>query len=218
MSLRGGRAAAAPSVAEAQFVVVRAAGGNFALPSDVIRGILPLEEAGSAESVAFQGQDLPLRNLAGRFGWSSRPPAAETRIVLCGVQDTVRAFIVDEVSGLAEVPATAVRPLPPHFVGPERGWFSGLFLFREAVALVVHPAWLVGLVTSVPALDQVDPPPVQDVPVAPVQAAPAVLNAMAVPPSHPAPVVQVIHAEQTGSDVVELEEASDAEDTPWAEL
>lgn len=217
MSLRGRLATAPPPVAEAQFVVVRAAGGNFALPSDMVRGILPLEEAVGAETVSFQGRDLPLRNLAGRFGWSSRPPASETRIILCGTQEAFRAFIVDEVCGLTEMPASAVRPLPPHFAGPERGWFSGLFLFRDAVALVVHPGWLLGLVTAAPSLVQEVPPlPQASEPFA--QAAAPVVEAAPVSPSRPATVVQVIPADGASPDIIELEEATDAEDTPWAEL
>lgn len=180
-----------------------------------MRGILPLEEAVAAETVSFQGQALPLRNLAGRFGWSSRPPGPETRIILCGEQETFRAFIVDEVCGLTEIPASAIRPLPPHFSGPERGWFSGLFLFGEAVALAVHPGWLLGLVIAAPALAQTGPPFAQ-APLA--QAAAPVTEAVPRPPSRPASVVQVFPAAGTSPDIVELEEASDAEDTPWAEL
>jgi hypothetical protein len=215
MSLRGRLAAAPPPLVEAQFLVVRAAGGNFALPSDVVRGILPLEEAADAETVTFQGQALPLRNLAGRFGWSPRPPASGTKIILCGAQDSFRAFIVDEVCGLSEVPASAVRPLPPHFAGPERGWFSGLFLFRDAVALVVHPDWLLGLVTAAPALVQTVPPPAQALVVL-AQATPSV-SAVTVPPGRPASEQRIAKAGES-PDIVELEEASDAEDTPWAEL
>ena len=229
MSLRARLATAAPSVADEQFLVIRSGGGNFALPSEIVRGILPFEDAPGTETVPFQGQDLPLRNLAGRFGWSSRPPASETKVLMCGTQETLRAFIVDEVCGLTDVPGSAIRSLPPHFAGPERGWFSGLFLFRDAVALVVQPAWLLGHVTAAPALvhseprpsDPAAPAPGRGTSVAPSREAPAVpKRETSGAPSRQTetPVSKVTSAGGDSPEIVELEEASDAEDTPWADL
>jgi hypothetical protein len=140
---------------------------------------------------------------------------------MCGAQETLRAFIVDEVCGLTDVPATAIRSLPPHFAGPERGWFSGLFLFRDAVALVVQPSWLLGHVTAAPALVHSEPPPSKPVAASIV----STRETSAVPsretpdvPRRETPAPNVMSSGGGSPEIVELEEASDAEDTPWADL
>jgi hypothetical protein len=146
--------------------------------------------------------------------------------------------VVDQVQGLMEVEAQHVRPLPPHFRRDERKWFAGFFLFQTTVALVVDPEWL--LTQEAPVEVSTDTlPPEADGPIpagaraaagaasdAPEPRArpgaagaslPAGACAAAGPPDPP-------QAELAGESVselvegIELEEADNAEDIPWANL
>ncbi len=116
-----------------------------------------------------------------------------------------RAFRVHAIVGLQEVESTRIKPLLPHFIGPEREWFSGMFLFRETIALVVQPSWLLSDDRYRGELlgrqSTVEP-----------EQAPCA-----------APVLsQITGGHAPGSpdqfDVIELEEATDADDLPWAQL
>ena len=35
-----------------------------------------------------------------------------------------------------------ILPLPPQFRGEEQGWYQGMILFENSVALVLNPAWV----------------------------------------------------------------------------
>jgi hypothetical protein len=90
-------------------------------------------------------------------------------------------------------------PLLPHFVGPERQWFSGMFLFRKTVVLIINPGWLLS----------------ED-------------RQLWLSSDYGASSVEDHHSQRSdmpnpGSKtdmpaVIELEEATNAEDLPWAEL
>jgi hypothetical protein len=121
-------------------------------------------------------------------------------VVLCGLQSVQQAVLVDEVLGLTQVARMDIRALPAQFTGSERLWFSGLCLFQSTVALVVNPEWLL------------------------VQSAQQLLAEA----TTAAGVSEYARGgERHGEgrlpagdelDGLRLEEASDAEDTPWAEL
>jgi hypothetical protein len=107
--------------------------------------------------------------------------------------------LVDEVLGLTQVARSDIRPLPGQFVGPERLWFSGLFLFQSSVALVVNPEWLL-VQSAQPLLIE-----------RPVHGELSQCRAAAPDTVRGAQIADPFEG-------VVLEEASDAEDTPWAEL
>jgi hypothetical protein len=132
---------------------------------------------------------------------------------------------VDRTLGLEDVDLQRITPLPPHFAGVEQSWFTGLFLFRDTVALLINPGWL---------LSQA-----MDVFVAKTLAEGAALeeqHVLAPPPEAPAETPKPAPArkrrsrkpvEASGGDAVALneledlvlEESTDVEDsqTPWAD-
>src|SRR5436309_1473534 len=183
-----------------RFLVVMCAETCFALPADIVRGLMTFEEAGPAEAVTMLEVTYPLRDLAAHFGLPPVSSAPESRIILCTMGNFHKGFRVSQMLGLADVDNERIRPLPPHFGGPERKWFGGLFLFQETVALMVHPGWLFGEERGPAQRPRLTATPVTAL--ASGHAA-AVGNGT---PSHP-PV-----------EIVKLEEAPDAEDTPWAQF
>jgi hypothetical protein len=128
------------------------------------------------------------------------------REVLCGYEVAEQAVLVDDIIGLAEITKEQVRPLPCHFTGAERHWFAGLLLFRDTIALMLNPDWLLipeERLRSRPAL--------------PGSAA----GLVGQPGESGCPLIPAsdAHSEDFSTlDKLTLEEATDAEDTPWADL
>lgn len=182
-----------------RFLVVMCEETCFALPADIVHGLMTLEEAGPAEAVTTLGVTYHLRDMAAHFGLPPISSAPESRIILCTIGNFHKGLRVSQVLGLADVDNERVRPLPPHFVGPERKWFAGLFLFRETVALMVNPAWLLSEERGPAQLPQLRASPVT-----------------ALASSHAAVVVNGTPS-RPSVEVVKLEEAPDADDTPWAQ-
>ena len=51
-------------------------------------------------------------------------------------------MLVEKVHGSLEVHPSQLLPLLPQFRGPERGWYRGMILFDQSVALVLNTAWV----------------------------------------------------------------------------
>lgn len=183
-----------------RFLVVMCAETCVALPADIVHGLMTLEEAGPAEAVTTLGVTYPLRDMAAHFGLPPVSSAPESRSILCTMGNFHKGFRVSQVLGLADVDNARIRPLPPHFGGPERKWFAGLFLFQETVALMVNPGWLLGDETGPAQLPQLSATP-----------------KTALASSHAA-VVGSVTPSRPPVEIVKLEEASDADDTPWAQF
>lgn len=207
MSLRGRTVDATALAVEAQFLVVLSGGVPVAVPSDLVRGILQPEEARQGQTITWLGVAYPLADLADRFGWPSGAWTAETRAVLCGMADRVLALRVDEVVGLTDVDRRQIKPLPPHFSGHERQWITGLLLFREGVALVPDPSWLIGRMAEASASPALLEPQdrVRDQASRDVRQEP-----------EPVEAEEVNLADQL--DVEPIEDVSDAENAPWADI
>jgi chemotaxis signal transduction protein len=144
MSLRARTTTVASIANRAQFLVVMRGQTWFAVPAEIIRGILTPEEAGTTETVTSLGVTYPVGDFADRFGIACPAELPEARTILCSMGNCHHAFRVDKVLGLTDLDRQQISPLPLHFTGPERGWFPGFFLFRDAVALLVNPGWLLG--------------------------------------------------------------------------
>jgi hypothetical protein len=156
------------------------------------------------------------------------PPAVLTpdmRIILCGEHRARQAWRVDRTMGLEDVDLQRITPLPPHFAGVEQSWFTGLFLFRDTVALLINPGWLLSqtmdafVAQSLPQGAALEEQHVLgEIPAATVEApkpAPAKRRA-------PRKPVEAGAGEAASLDVLEglvLEESKDVEDSqaPWAD-
>lgn len=142
MSLRGRTEKVAPALGIMQVLVVVCGKTYLAIPSAIVRGVVEFGEAAEARIVTLFGEECRVTDLAARLGL---PPAALTpdmRIVLCGEHRARQAWRVDRTLGIEEVDLQRIMPLPPQFAGAERNWFTGLFLFRDVVALLLNPGWL----------------------------------------------------------------------------
>lgn len=199
MSRRGPQDAPFGLVNARQVLVVVCGKTCFAVPTEILRGIVRPEEA-----VASMGGPCPLVDLAARFDLPGSSLSGDSRVLLCGWREVQQALRVDRVIGLTEIEGLAIQPLSPHFSGPERHWFSGIFLFRGTVALLLNPQWLlaegggVGLSTA-PVLD-LEPKPALDL--------------TAEPGGLPWPH----HSGGNRDPLAGLEESLDDDDTPWAQL
>ncbi|TAJ07846.1 MAG: chemotaxis protein CheW [Nitrospirae bacterium] len=208
MSLRGRTVGTTSLVAEAQFLVVVSGGVPVAIPSDLVRGILQPEDSQREQTIIWLGVAYPLTSLADRFGWSRAAWTPETRAILFGLGNSMLAFSVDRVMGLTDVDRRQIKPLPPHFSGPERKWITGLFLFRESLALVPDLTWLIGSPqeeAQAAALIEESPNPVQVSAARGMRQEPETVEAE-----------EVNLADQL--DVEPIEEVSDAENAPWADI
>lgn len=207
MSLRGRTTATTVTGSDARFLVVACRSTPVALPADLVRGILQPDEVPEGEAITVQGVVYPLAHLAGRWGWPPSDAGPDRRVVLCSDGTRAQAIMVDRVVGLVDVARSRLTPLPLHFAGEERNWIAALFLFEDAVALVVHAGCLLGTPDQAKSGAVLEPPPPPAAEAAPPPAAPA---------AEPVEAEEVNLADQL--DLEPLPEAGDAEDAPWADL
>lgn len=142
MSLRGRTDKVAPALGTMQVLVVACGRTYLAIPGAIVRGVVEFGDAVEARIVSLFGETCRVTDLAARLGL---PPAALTpdmRIILCGEHRARQAWRVDRTLGLEDVDLQRITPLPPHFAGVEQNWFTGLFLFRDTLALMINPGWL----------------------------------------------------------------------------
>ena len=144
MGLRGHHRSIASSVQTVSFLVVRFGNRYCAVPADGVRGVLTREEAGTEETVMAVGVTYHDVDLASRLSTAVDVTDPDIRTVLYSNGHTHGAFRVEEVIGMIDVERTQCRPLPPHFQQEERTWISGTVFFRNELALIVNPEWVLG--------------------------------------------------------------------------
>lgn len=184
-----------------QLLLVLCGGLTFAVPADVVRGMAGEDGRPAAEALAGLGVAGPVEEFGDMFGVRPDPASSEPRVIVCGTADHARAFRVDRVLGVEDLPETDFRRLPVQFTGQERQWFGGLFLHGDGLALLVNPGWLIGCeIAPRPAAVRIITPRPE--------------------PAPPTPVIgrQVVTVADEMFGVFELEEAHDAESLPWAPL
>jgi len=135
--LRAGRAAPGAR----RYLLVTAGQTTWAFPAEVTRGMVRPDD-GSGGNV-FSGVTHPVVDLAQHFGLTGGGEGSESSVIMCGGDQAQHAFKVDRVLGFTDLERKDLRPLPLHFAGSERSWFSGLFLYQDTLALAVDARWLV---------------------------------------------------------------------------
>lgn len=145
MGLRGHKTAAAARGQAIRVLVALVGASHIAFPSQWVRGIITLTEAGPLERVTWVNASYERTDLAGRLKIDQRPPTADTRIILYGNGQSSRSFMVDGVVGLVDVSRPQVQSLPPQFRGEERNRLLGIFINATYVALIVNPLWVLEL-------------------------------------------------------------------------
>jgi hypothetical protein len=223
MSLRSRSDKVAPALDTMQVLVVACGKTYLAIPGAIVRGVVEFGEAVEARIVSLFGEACRVTDLAARLGL---PPAVLTpdmRIILCGEHRARQAWRVDRTLGLEDVNMQRITPLPPHFAGVEQSWFTGLFLFRDTVALLINPGWLLSQTMDAFVAQSITEQTAPGELPAPDQAAeaPVVAPAPARKKGRRKPAVATA-SEEGSLDVLEnlvLEESADAEDsqTPWAD-
>ncbi len=137
----------------ARFLVVQLQHSILAVWADTVRGVLKPEEMEGRHEVVLLGDTYRPTNLARRLSLPSAATHSDSRFVLCHRGQGRCVVAVDQVLGLTDVRRDDIQPLPALFVGEERVWFRGLFLFQERMAVVLNPDWLVhDLESSTPVL------------------------------------------------------------------
>lgn len=196
MSLRARQAT--PAVELGQWLVAVRNGTHFAFPAEIVRGL------GASDDLPPAAHGMPSADLMCHFP-GTVVVGAPGREVLCGHESAQQVVLVDDIIGLTEISKEQIRPLPGQFTGPERHWFAGLFLFRDTIALMLNPEWLL-------------------VPGERLRSRSALLGPAAGTAEEtgglecPLPAADASSADPSTLDDVTLEEATDAEDTPWADL
>lgn len=204
MSLRGHRVAVSTAMQSTRYLVVGYGPVVLAISADLVRGILTPVEAGFQTALTVAGETYHAAEIRTRLGLREAADSVpEARTVLCSNGSCHRAVHVDQVLGLTEVEPVQVMALPPHFREAEREWFSGLFLYGDGVALIFDPGWVLNERES-PALRNM----IADSHMVSAREAATETD---MGRSHPAALVVPWLP-------VEIEEANDAEDTPWAQI
>lgn len=144
MGLRGRQKAVAAAVQTASLLIVRIGENIYALPSHGVRGVLTKEEGGSTTTIKALGITYSDVDLAARLSLTLDQCNPDMRVVLYSNDQTNGAIRVDEVIGMVEMERDQCKPLPPQFHGEERTWISGTTTFRDRLALIFSPEWVLG--------------------------------------------------------------------------
>jgi CheW-like domain len=144
MGLRGHHRSTTATVQTASFLVVRFGTNYCALPSQGVRGVLTRDEAGSGQTVTAVGVTYHDVDLAGRLSAVLDLTHPDMRTVLYSNGQSHGALRVEEVVGMIDVEREQCKPLPPHFQQDERTWISGTLFFRDNLALILSPEWVLG--------------------------------------------------------------------------
>lgn len=125
-----------------RFLIIRCGEVNLALPARHVRRILRPEENNRDDGGVAIESIYRMTDLFARLEQHPTAKGVHTRIILFGKLDEHYAFKVDRVLGHIDLETRDIRPLPPHFAGDERGWFTGCFLFQNTIACLVNLNWL----------------------------------------------------------------------------
>ncbi|HEX9742268.1 MAG TPA: chemotaxis protein CheW [Nitrospiraceae bacterium] len=142
MSLRGRLDKVAPSLGTMQVLVVACGRTYLAIPGAIVRGVVEFGDAVEARIVSLFGESCRVTDLAARLGLPPATLTPDMRIILCGEHRARQAWRVDRTLGIEDVDLQRITPLPPQFAGVEQSWFTGMFLFRDTVALMINAGWL----------------------------------------------------------------------------
>ncbi len=217
MSLRGRTEQVAPALGTMPVLVVTCGKTYLAIPGAIVRGVVESAEAIQARIISLFGETCRVTDLAARLGLPPSATTPDARIILCGEHRAKQAWQVDRAVGLTDVDLQLITPLPPHFAGVEQSWFTGLFLFRETISLLLNPGWLL----SQPMDAFIAQPQIEG---AGADAPPVAVDATIPPPKtrKKRPLRKAKGGEDASLEVLEnlvLEESTDAEDeqAPWAD-
>ncbi|BFU97116.1 MAG: conserved protein of unknown function [Nitrospira sp.] len=144
MGLRGHFKAATTNVQAVSLLVVRYGARYCALPSEEVRGVLTKEQAGQGETVNWVGITYQRVDLAAQLSTKLDVASPDLRIVLFSNGHSHGAIHVDEVVGLLDTDRRECTPLPPHFRCEERTWITGMIPYRNELAIVLDPEWVLG--------------------------------------------------------------------------
>ncbi len=205
MTLRGRVHTVTPGAKMLEFLMVVCGDTHFALQADVVRSVIRPEEGDVESLLSTFGVTTSPAHLSEHFGLTGSYLSPESRILVCGMQSTHVAFQVDRVLGLHETESTNIKPLPPHFIGPERQWIAGMFLIQQTVALILQTHWLLSDDRGGRALSF------------PVRELAAQGRS---PEASPRTVIDgnTTRRESLDWNVLNFEEVTDADDTPWAQI
>lgn len=204
MSLRGQSNAPLQTLKTIEFLIVGCDRTYFAIQADIVRSVIRPEEGDVDTLLSAVGITSSPMHLSELFGLTGSPVSTEPRILVCGTQGRYAAFRVDHVLGLHDIDSLTIKPLSPHFISQERRWIAGMFLFQQTVALVLQTRWLLSEERASRSV------------LAPVlESAPRV---SASPFQQPVMEIMAVQPEDHEWSTMEFEEATDADDTPWAQI
>ena len=125
---------------------------RMSIPGKGIRGLLKTIETTFQDTITLLGETYEKSDLANRLDPTKTvsPLSSQGRTILCSNGVWRKAYAVDRIISLVEVEPSDIVPLPPHFRGAEREWFTGLFFQEDALVLIINLDWLVTPTDVVP--------------------------------------------------------------------
>jgi hypothetical protein len=152
MSLLARKNRSAPPTNVNQQLIVECGPTRVSIPGKGIRGLLKTIEATFQDTITLLGETYEKRDLTNRLDPDKTvtPFSSQGRTILCSNGVWRKAYAVDRIISLLEVEPSAIVPLPPQFRRAEREWFDGLFVFEDALVLIINLDWLVAPTDVVP--------------------------------------------------------------------
>ena len=94
--------------------------------------------------INLRGRIVPVVDLAGRFGLAAADVTSATRIVVAQAAGTRVGLVVDEVSEVLMVPASAVDPTPGVASGDDVAYLRGIAKLGERLVILLDLDGLFG--------------------------------------------------------------------------
>jgi purine-binding chemotaxis protein CheW len=142
-----GMTQAAADGREEQLVVFRLAGEHYGLDIGSVQEIIVWQPVtrvprapGFVEGIInLRGNVIPVVDLRRRFGLEGAEPGRQTRIMVVEIGSLVVGLVVDGVSEVLRVPASAVEPPSAVISGVDTQFIRGVAKVGERLIILLNP-------------------------------------------------------------------------------
>lgn len=144
-----------------QFVVCVVGDERYGIPVGRVREIirltvitaLPGADSAFSGVINLRGRVIPVMDLRRQFGLPDAPPTRFSRIVVADAGATQIGLVVDAVSEVVRISATAIEPTPALAASAADGYLTGIARASDGLIVLLDLERLLGTRMSLPMDD-----------------------------------------------------------------
>ncbi len=131
---------------EKQLVVFDLYNEEFGLEITQVREIIKLPSITKLPHVSdyvkgvtnIRGEIIPIISLRKRFSITEEENTSETRVIIVDISDNQVGFIVDAVTEVMRIPASAIEPPPTNIAGLNKNYLKGVAKVEQRLIILLE--------------------------------------------------------------------------------